>query len=843
MAEVKYLKDYQAPNFSIDSVDLYINLFEEETIVTATMQVKRNGDHNKPLFLHGEELVLQEMQINNETCENYEINHQGLTIANVPNSFNLIIKNIIYPQKNTKLEGLYKSGDIFCTQCEPEGFRKITYFLDRPDVLARYTTTIEADKNCYPILLSNGNCIAQGDKENTRHWVKWEDPFLKPSYLFALVAGKLDKIEKTYITNSNRQILLQIYTDPGYADHCHFAMESLEKAMRWDEERFGRECDLDQYMIVAVKNFNMGAMENKGLNIFNAKYILADTQTATDDDYLGIESVVAHEYFHNWTGNRITCRDWFQLSLKEGLTVFRDQEFSADMQGAAVQRIQDVQGLLLHQFPEDQGPLAHPVQPDSYIEINNFYTATVYEKGAEIVRILYNFLGKANFRKGMDLYFERFDGQAVTIEDFIAALADANNTDLSKFLGWYKQSGTPKVIVKKDNNHLIFQQENPETPDQAYKHPLPIPIKYTLIDKNTGQDSFAEKTFLLTKEEETIVIDTKNTLPSLLRNFSAPVELIFDYSNEDLAFLMVNESDDFNRWQAAQRLYLRAIKTLVEDIYNDKVLEIVITSVNKLLENLPQDQRIAALSLTLPSISYIIEQYETIPLQAIYQAKDKLKNSLALHFKQKWQAIYNDLLNQETIGARKLKNLALSYLMALQDNTINQLCFQQFKTAKTMTDAQAALTYLVYEQAEEKTQALEIFYQKWHENALVLDKWFAIQASTPKENNLEIIHALLQHQDFISTNPNRVRSVLGAFVRNFIVLHREDGQGYNLFIDNIIILEKQNPQIASRLLKALSNWRKFDTKAKPLLEQKLGFMQTIEDLSPDVSEVIGKILK
>ena len=787
-----YLKDYRPPEFVIDRVDLHFDLSEDRTRVRAELAVRRNpvaerGDGG--IRLDGEQLELRSVALDGRalSTDAYTLDAEGLYVKAVPDSFRLVTEVRIYPQQNTALEGLYKSGELFCTQCEAEGFRRITYFLDRPDVMARYTTTLVADRERYPVLLSNGNPVESGTLAGGRHWVRWEDPFPKPSYLFALVVGDLQATEGRFTTASGREVVLRLYTEAENVDKCAHALGSLQQAMRWDEEHYGREYDLDIYMIVAVKDFNMGAMENKGLNIFNAKYVLARPETATDSDFQHIEGVIAHEYFHNWTGNRITCRDWFQLSLKEGFTVFRDQEFSADMGSRGVKRIQDVRALRAHQFAEDAGPMAHPVRPDSYMEINNFYTTTVYEKGAEVVRMQANLLGPTLFRKATDLYFQRYDGRAVTTDDFVACMEQASGRSLTQFKRWYSQAGTPQLRVEDDYDAttrrytLRIRQHTPPTPGQPEKQPFHIPFAIGLLDADgndlplrlAGEGASAPCTrFLeLSAETETFrFVDLPvKPVPSLLRGFSAPVKVLYDFSDEDLRFLMARDRDGFNRWEAAQALAQRVILGLVEEPAAPVEPGFGAAFREALLDE-QSDPSLLAEVLTLPSESYLGDQMEQVDVDGIHAARERVMTGLASALREDLLEVYQR--NREpggydlapaSIGRRRLKNMALGYLMQLDDAEVFDLCLGQFAADHNMTDTMAALALLA-ERAEARAEAaLHRFYERWQRDPLVLDKWFAVQALAKRPDTLTRVEALLGHEAFSIRNPNKVRSLIGAF--------------------------------------------------------------------------------
>ena len=871
-----YLKDYTVPDYLIHSVDLNFDLTEDNTRVVSRLTLSRNpasqtGD--TALILAGENLGLISVVLNDDqqlTDQHYLQTPDSLIIHEVPQhrSFVLTIENTINPKANTALEGLYLSNGMLCTQCEAEGFRKITYFLDRPDVMAQFTTTLTGDKDRYPVLLSNGNKIAQGELADNRHWVTWEDPFNKPCYLFALVAGQLDCIEDSFTTLSDRTINLQIFVEKHDLDKCAHAMQSLKNAMLWDEQVYGREYDLDLYMIVAVGHFNMGAMENKGLNVFNTKFVLARPDTATDSDYEHIEGVIAHEYFHNWTGNRITCRDWFQLSLKEGFTVFRDQEFTGDRTSKAVKRIEDVINLRTRQFAEDAGPLAHPIRPNAYIEINNFYTLTVYEKGAEVVRMIHTLLGAEGFRKGSDLYFERHDGQAVTCDDFVKAMEAANAFDLSQFRRWYEQAGTPVLTVRQAYDPeaktltLTLNQHCPSTPGQAVKEPLHIPVTVGLINKDGSiapcklQHGTTDEVILqLTQAEQSFTFEDLKEQPvvSLLRGFSAPVKLVMARSLEELAFLLSYDRDTFNRWEAGQQLAGQIIGGLIADVQNNRTLQlnpIIIAAFKQVIEQSWDDLSYFSLLLSLPSETYLAEQMQVVDVEAIHTAREFVLLTLAEQLQAPFKALYlenhreeSGLFDAGAIGRRRIKNTCLAYLGRLGQADSQQWSQQQFATAKNMTDQIAALAVVVNGSHPAKQQCLAGFYQQWQDEALVIDKWFTLQASSPNPDTFANVQALMQHPAFDLKNPNRVRALIGAFSQaNPLHFHAANGQGYQFLADQIIALNTLNPQVASRMVSALTSWRRYDPVRQGLIKAQLERIMTTEAVSKDVYEVASKSL-
>jgi aminopeptidase N len=865
------LEDYRPPEFLIDRADLRFELSPEQTVVDSALELRRNpaavrGDGD--LRLDGELLELARVSIDGRLLTPSDYRHQAdaLVLHRVPDRFRLHTRVHIHPASNTALEGLYVSGDMLCTQCEAEGFRRITFFLDRPDVMARFSTTLVGDKERYPVLLSNGNPAGTEDLLDGRHLARWEDPFPKPSYLFAMVAGDLRAVSDRFRTASGREVALNIYVEPENLDKCAHAMASLQKAMRWDEESYGREYDLEVYNVVAVSHFNMGAMENKGLNIFNAKYVLARPDTATDRDFQGIEGVIAHEYFHNWTGNRITCRDWFQLSLKEGFTVFRDQEFSADMGSRGVKRVEDVRALRARQFPEDSGPLAHPVRPESYIEINNFYTATVYEKGAELVRMQANLLGPELFRKATDLYFARNDGRAVTTDDFVACMAEASGRDLTVFKRWYEQAGTPELEIRgvydRDarSYELSVRQHTPATPGQKHKAPLHIPMAVGLLDAE-GRDlplrlegekapppTGTRVLELLEQEQSFRFVDlAERPLPSLLRGFSAPVKVHFDYSDGDLMFLMANDSDGFNRWDAAQTLSQRLLLALVEDA--DAPVPAGFTDAfRRALGDEQADPALLAEILTLPSESHLGEQMPVVDVDGIHRAREDLRTRIAIELRAELLSGYlgkREIGPYEpspwAIGRRALKNLCLSYLMQAGEGDALSLCREQFDAGDNMTDRTAALRLLVDAGGEAAEEALEGFYEQWRDDQLVLDKWFAIQATSKRADTLERVRRLMSHPDFTITNPNRVRSLVGAFcMGNQVRFHGADGAGYRFLGEQVLELDAINPQIAARLLQALVRWRRYDALRQDLMRAELERIVEVEAVSKDVYEVASK---
>ncbi len=873
-----YRKEYTVFDYIIEKLDLDFQLFAEQTVVRATAQYKKNPEsqiENPPLVLFGEELELSFIKVNGTFLKKneYLVDDKILQIDQLPEVFTLEIETIIYPGKNTSLEGLYHSSGNYCTQCEAEGFRKITYYPDRPDVLTKFTTRIEADMLVCPVLLSNGNLIEKGPLKDNRHFAVWEDPFPKPSYLFALVAGRLVSIEDEFVTQSGRVIDLKIFVEERNIDKCAHAMLSLKKAMQWDEEVFGLEYDLDTFMIVAVDDFNMGAMENKGLNIFNSKYVLSTPESATDQDYLGIEGVIGHEYFHNWTGNRVTCRDWFQLSLKEGLTVFRDQEFSSDMNSRSVQRIDDVRVLKNIQFKEDSGPMAHPVRPDSYQEINNFYTATVYNKGAEVIRMLHTLLGAKNFRKGMDLYFSRHDGQAVTCDDFAAAMSDASGIDLEQFKNWYSQAGTPVLQVRGEwveaqaEYRLLIRQSCPDTPGQTAKQPFHMPITVGLIGadgndllNNPDNHGSMDRSAILQLRESEQLFTFQNIhekpVVSFLRDFSAPVKVERFHSRDELALLMRADSNLFNRWDAASRLAQEVILELAEKLQNNElssIEELYLNAISASLKENCDDPSLLALSLQLPAETTLALEMEVIDPDSLHNARHFVKQKLAERNKKIFLEIYKNIKDQNTsngygitpneIGLRSLKNISLAYLMSLDPlpQEILDLCYKQYKQATNMTDAIAALSNLVNIKGKIKEDVLSDFYKKWRNDPLVLDKWFILQATSTLDNALDNVKQLTKNRSFSMKNPNKVRSLIGAFCSgNHVRFHDRSGAGYNFLAEKIEELNSINPQIAARLVSPLTSWRRYDSERQKLMNQALDRILSIKNLSSDVYEIVSK---
>ena len=862
---VRYLKDYQTPAYRILETDLHFDIAEPQTVVKSrlTVEPQRVGE---PLVLDGSAKLLS-VKINGAAAD-YVLEGETLTIAGVPSErFTVEVETEILPAENKSLMGLYASGGNLFTQCEPEGFRKITFYIDRPDVMSKFTTTIVADKKRYPVLLSNGNKIDGGEFSDDRHWVKWEDPFAKPSYLFALVAGDLAVTEDRFTTMSGRNVKIEFYTTEADKPKVGFAVESLKNAMKWDETRFGLEYDLDIFMVVAVGDFNMGAMENKGLNIFNTKFVLADSRTATDTDFEGIESVVGHEYFHNWTGNRVTCRDWFQLSLKEGLTVFRDQEFSGDRASRAVRRIENIRLLRQHQFPEDAGPTAHPVRPASYEEINNFYTMTVYEKGAEVVRMYHTLLGEEGFQKGMKLYFQRHDGQAVTCDDFRAAMADANGINLDQFALWYSQAGTPVLEaegrLKNNIFELTIKQTVPPTPDMADKQPMMIPVKIGLLNRNGEAVAFdyqgkraTEAVLLLTEAEQTFPLEgvTEAVVPSLLRGFSAPVHLNYPYSDDDLLLLLAHDSDAFTRWEAAQTLYRRAVAANlaafsdgVELPKHDKLL----AAVEKVISDDLLDNAFKALLLGVPSEAELWDGAENIDPLRYHQAREALLDTLAVHFLPKWHELNRQAAKQEnqsyeyspeTAGWRTLRNVCRAFVLRADPAHIETVAEKYGEMAQNMTHEWGILSAVNGNESDTRNRLLAQFADKFSDDALVMDKYFALVGLSRRSDTLQQVQTALQHPKFSLENPNKARSLIGSFSRNVPHFHAEDGSGYRFIADKVIEIDRFNPQVAARLVQAFNLCNKLEPHRKNLVKQELQRIRAQEGLSKDVGEIVGKIL-
>lgn len=863
---INHLCDYQPPAFLVDRVELVVNLQEVGTEVRARLMLRPNpAGQGGPLRLDGEDLETLSLVLDGHCLEpgDWYLDKGQLVIGQLP-QVPFVLESLVQiaPETNKALEGLYRSGNIFCTQCEAEGFRRITWFPDRPDVLATYLVRIEADESRYPVLLANGNSLESGSLGNGRHYAIWEDPFPKPCYLFALVAGDLAFVEDWHRTPSGQDVRLRIYVEHKDLDKCGHAMASLKKAMCWDEECYGLECDLVVYNIVAVDDFNMGAMENKGLNIFNSKCVLARPETATDADFLSIEGIIAHEYFHNWSGNRVTCRDWFQLALKEGLTVFRDQAFSADMNSAGVQRIQDVRVLRSHQFAEDDGPMAHPVRPDSYEEINNFYTLTVYEKGAELARMLATLIGPDAWRRGADLYFSRHDGQAVTIEDFLACMAEVSGRDLSQFLRWYQYAGTPHIAVVMDFDakarrlHLQLGQRLPDTPGQTNKPALHIPLLVGLLGAD-GKDVLPEGSRLLelTEASQGFVFENIKESPilSLNRGFSAPVRLEYEHSDAELCFLMQHDPDGFNRWDAAQSLAQRSLLGSIADIQAGKgpgAPALWLASFASLIQQDLADAALLAETLTLPSESYLGDLMTQVDIEAIHKARMALMCQSGLHAWDWLLACYQrnrntrgDDISPTAMGQRRMKNLALAYLVATDREEAFDLCLQQYQKAENMTDSLAALALLADSEHPERPVVLADFESRWQSDALVMDKWFAVQAQSSRADTLAQVQKLMRHPAYNLENPNKVRALIGSFcAANPLRFHALDGSGYRFLTDQVLKLDASNPQVAARLLRVLSRWQRYDSARQALMKEQLERVLAHSGLSKDLHEVAGKSL-
>ncbi len=868
-----FLHDYRPPAFLVDRVDLRFELDPDDTRVRARLAMRRNpaAAADDVLRLDGEDLTPERLTLDGEPLPEsaWQLDAEGLRIAGVPEAFELLIETRVRPRDNTELSGLYLSGDSLCTQCEAEGFRRITFYPDRPDVLARFTTTLVADPERFPVLLSNGNRVEAGRLDDGRHWVRWEDPFPKPSYLFALVAGPLAELTDRYLTASGREVTIAFYVEPHNAGRCGHAMESLKRAMRWDEQVYGREYDLDRYMVVAVDDFNMGAMENKGLNIFNSKFVLASPETATDQDYVNIESVIGHEYFHNWSGNRVTCRDWFQLSLKEGFTVFRDQCFSADMGGGSIKRIQDVDLLRTHQFREDAGPMAHPVRPERYAAIDNFYTLTVYNKGAEVVRMLHTLLGPEGFRRGTDLYFERHDGQAVTVEDFVAALEEANGLNLGLFRRWYSQAGTPRLKAHWQTNPaagtlaLTLAQYTPPTPGQPDKLPLHIPVRVALLDRDGRRQPLrlygeaeaqgSERVLNLCEAEETFVFQgvTEDSLPSLLRGFSAPVILEADYDARALARLLAEDDDPFSRWDAGQTLARRILLARVEGAPDADAEYLLREAFRRILDEPLLDPGLSAELLALPGENYLAEFVQPLDPGALFAAREGLALELAEALAERWREVFEQAAvagpyhpTPEAIGRRGLRARCLDWLIRLDSPEAHGLAEDLFARADNMTESLTGLRALANSRAPARDAALADFHARWRNEPLVLDKWFAIQATSRHPDTLERVEALARHPDFNPRNPNRVYALLRSFAaanpRDF---HDPSGRGYRLLGHWVREIDAHNPQLAARLARGFSQWALLTPDRRQAAQKELEKIQSVERLSKDTSEVVARLLE
>lgn len=855
--QAKYLKDYKKPDFSISEVFLTFELHDTQTIVTAELEMSReNESKNCPLVLHGERLKLLSVEIDGKKISDseYVVSDKSLTIEQVPHQFKLKTVVEVNPLANTFLDGLYKSKGIFCTQNEPEGFRKITYFLDRPDVVSTYKTKIIANKEQYPILLSNGNKIESGDLDSGKHFVVWEDPFKKPAYLFALIGGDLACIEDEYVRRSGKAVKLEIYCEKGSEGQCQYAMEALKKSMKWDEQVFDLEYDLDIFMIVAVEAFNAGAMENKGLNIFNISCVLADKATATDDNFVRVEKVIAHEYFHNWTGDRVTVRDWFQLTLKEGLTVFRDQEFTSDMHSRPVHRIENVSILRTHQFSEDAGPTAHPIRPSSYIEMNNFYTTTVYDKGSEIIRMVYTLLGKENFFKGMKKYFELYDGKSITCDDFINAMEIASNKDLSQFKLWYEQKGTPQLEVsfeydsKEKTFTLNTKQSNLKEGENAA--PLHFPLQIGLIAPNGTEYETPEIVEIKEKAQSfTFKNIEEKPVASLNRDFSAPINLKSPLNSDDYLFLMKYDSNDFNRWESSQEIAMQIMLSSINSNAKGKLNPKYVEAFGALLTDSSLDSAFKALALNIPSESLMGQKQKIIQFNDNHNAREWIKKELAIAHEKQFLETYN-ALNKQTdysveakdIGNRKLKNCCLSYLAHTGKAEYNSLFMQQFTDATNMTDKFAALSILNLIDCPERTEAMSQFYDQWHDNVLVITKWLSLQAICPLDGALQRMESILNDPVFDYKIPNIVRAVMGSFFENHTHFHALDGSGYRLAEEQISKIDEINPSTAARLSTAFRKFPKLDEKRQEMLKASLEKLLQKKGLSRNAYEIINKSL-
>ncbi|HEX6783569.1 MAG TPA: aminopeptidase N [Sphingomicrobium sp.] len=846
-------EDYRPPDWLVPEIRLDFELGLETTRVRATLSVERNGDHSRPLRLDGDELELVAARVDGQPA-NFRMDGPTLVIDIEGNRATVDTEVAIHPEANTKLMGLYASNGMLCTQCEAEGFRRITFFPDRPDVLSKYHVRMEGDAGCFPVLLSNGNRVAAGEGANGRHWAEWEDPFPKPCYLFALVAGDLQANRDSFTTMSGRKVDLAIWVREADLPKTQHAMDSLKLAMAWDEKVYGREYDLDLFNIVAVSDFNMGAMENKSLNIFNSAYVLADQETATDGDFDNIARVVAHEYFHNWSGDRVTCRDWFQLSLKEGFTVFRDQSFSADVGSAPVKRIEDVRVLRAVQFPEDQGPLAHPVRPDSYIEIGNFYTSTVYNKGAEVIRMFHTVLGAEKFRKGTDLYFDRHDGEAATCDDFVKALEDGSGADLSAFKIWYSQAGTPKVRARLEHNPAtstatlhLEQQEDP-TPGQPNKQPMPIPLRTALIGEQSGAEICPEKLIVLDQPRQSVTFEnvTETPLLSINREFSAPVVLSAKRRPDELERLAQSDTDPFARYEAIQELMMEALTAGARGEPVDA--QPVIRAIAATLQSNSLDVAFKAEAVMLPSETLIAERMDVVDPDAIHTSREALRRAIGTALSSELLAAHKsggvagDDLSPRAKGTRRLRVVALGLLTAADEAQAASLAKAQFDGADNMTDRQGALGVLVSTETTQRGQALDAFYERFHDDPLVLDKWFALQAAAQRPDTVDQVLRLAQHPDFTMSNPNRLRSLAGVFGGNHWAFHNADGRGYTFLADMIIAADKLNPQVAARMVPAFGRWRRFEPKRAAMMRQALERVVATPGLSKDVYEQASKSL-
>ena len=861
--DIKYLKDYTPSAFLIDETYLEFDINDEFTVVKSELKIRRNHDSSQksaPLVLDGENISLRSIALNTKTLDKnaIKITETSLTIFDVPESFILQLEVIIEPQNNTALYGMYKSKDNYCTQCEPFGFRHITYFIDRPDVLSKISTKIIADKTRYSTLLSNGDLVDSGELANNKHWVLWQDRSLKSIYLFALIAGHYSCLTDEFITRSGRKIDLKIYADHEYIHQCTHAMDSLKKAMKWDEDFYGREYDLDTYMIVSISDFNMGAMENKGLNIFNSKYVLASQDTATDFDFIHIASVIAHEYFHNWRGNRITIREWFQLSLKEGFTVFCDQEFTANLYEKSVKRIEDVTLIKTAQFTEDQGPFSHPVRPNSYVEVNNFYTLTVYDKGAEIVRMLQTFVGADSFRKAAALFFQLYDGMAVTIEDFLGCIEKISKVDLAQFKKWYDYAGTPIVDVSSEYSaidkvfKLTVKQLLPKNPGVSLHFPLSIAL--FVPDESEELQKTRAEVLHITKPLETFSFANvaKKPIPSLLRNFSAPVKLHYPYTSDELCYLILHDTDDYNRWNAGQEFMAKVLLEAIEkyrigdQLYVNKELQSVFLNI---LQREDLDFGLTAELLSLPSEAYLFELQSTIEIDGTHFVSEFFKKELAMVSRDilfdRYLACKNVeyKVDAESIGKRKFKNLALNYLMYLDDEEILNHCLDQYYNSNNMTDTFSSFIALVNSSYHGKDKIFNDFYTKWRNDPLVIDKWFTAHATTKQSDTLNKVIKLTEHEDFFINNPNRARALLGSFTKfNHVNFHQIDGRGYEFLKAMIMKIDPLNPQLSAYLVKSLIDWRRFYEGRKQLMKEQLCVIANENSISKNLREIVEKAI-
>lgn len=875
---VHYLKDYQVSDFLIDTVHLHFELNEENTEVKSILAIRRNPAANHPqtpLILEGEELSLQAIKLDGVslTSDQYQVEDQRLIIHHPPEKFILETAVIIKPDQNTELSGLYKSSGNFCSHCESQGFRRITYYLDRPDIMARFITTISADKNRYPILLSNGNLIEEKQLPEGRHWVHWEDPSLKPAYLFALVAGDFDVLADSFVTMSGKRVSLRLYLEKGYGDQGGFAMEALKRSMKWDEERFGREYDLNDYMVVAVSDFTMGAMENKGLNIFNTKYILAKPDTATDNDYVNVLKVVGHEYFHNWSGNRITCRDWFQITLKEGLTVFREQLFSEDQTHPGIVRIDEVNLIRNQQFLEDSGPNAHPIRPESYIEVNNFYTMTVYHKGSEVIRMIYTMLGREGFRKAMDLYFSRYDGQAVTTEDFLQAMMDASGKDLTQFKRWYWQAGTPRLTMSgkydptAETFTLTVNQTCPPTPKQPHKEPFHLPLAVGLVNSK-GEDMLLQLADEQTASSQTKILDIKQAdhtftfinvkekpVPSLLRNFSAPVKLAYPYTHEELAHLFKHDSDPLNQWDAGQRLMTALLLAAVNEVKQDEphlvVPELLQNAFTYLLNSKTINPHLLTRLINLPSELYLSQQIRPVPVTAIHLVSKSFKLHIARaqaellinHYRALHRPDLEYYFDVDNMGYRSFKNMCLIYLVASGHTDYAELAYQQFKHSNNMTDTMGALAALNDSASAHRAQALQEFYDRWQHERLLINKWLLLQSTSSLGETPQTVQALLHHPAFSLKNPNNVYALIGGFANNLVHFHAQDGSGYEWLTEQVIAIDSYNAQLSARIVEPLTYWYRFDDHRQSLMLKSLNHIMQQKSISKNVYELVKNSLE